>query len=889
MPDAQSTSSQTAETYIRPIVSYPHSAEVGKTYRLTIDLELDDATWPYEEEEYTLYCMVNAKPGFTSKSVGKNALVLHRFGGTYSPVQFLLHATESETQAKINIAFVNHRGVPVQSFTLPSVSITNSVENREVVGTWNSPVPDSSEPIPERHSSVIIIPSVEREPEKPLLLIDFDIPKRWSLSANKTIGSEDVAVYDGESLASLTPENIEQFRQAWEDDVVCITPSELFLPQLTFIDHVLEAIPGGLMSGEQNNLSFEGEIITPLIPLNPLLLDYMRSEDICDRLRFREAERGNTVEVSLDLSLSGIENDEPYTITRTYALRAENTLDGVPVLEIWPNIKSKGWKEYYAFYFDAGLGKDTFHVGFLNPKETRTFQDSQGGNYQSAKFDRFPNCIHCLNDAQILIGIILLKQPGTTVLDREWTVGVDLGNKLTNIYVKQDDNIAPLELKPLNLRVADSPFDTRFGTLFEYFVPENFIPDSNPLPLKTILTTRGAKTQDKREMKPILDGRIYCPNLAMSEENEWEEPNLQEGDAEYRRLFLSHLFLHISAIAVKEGIREINWMLSYPYHFTSIEITNYVKMWSGFAEKYSETTGIIHKCPSTLDGRHYKSNHAAFSRYFAEYERSSLISAACINIDSNMSHISIWENNALCHQTSFSLAKNDILIDLILKKPSIIEQFRMSPSFDRWEGMSSDAQREAVSTMLYWNSQDWLRDIRPTLTDEAEFQNFIQIVSIGVAGLYYYTGIMLRALQEANIYRNTKDTPVYIGNRGATILNWLDSTGEFSSHSEVNDLLSQILGFGSGSVDAGGSTLVSQNIGDEVACGLVISQSVFPPENLNERYFIPGEDCIINNQRANKYDRVKANLFCEQKHRQQHRHPRNRIRLLDSCMTTTQR
>jgi hypothetical protein len=79
---------------IQPVISYPKEAEVGKTYLMEIDLQMPESgfEWQYEEEEYLIYCMVNAGNLFTVTSVGESAIVLHRFGGTYGNAKFLLEA-----------------------------------------------------------------------------------------------------------------------------------------------------------------------------------------------------------------------------------------------------------------------------------------------------------------------------------------------------------------------------------------------------------------------------------------------------------------------------------------------------------------------------------------------------------------------------------------------------------------------------------------------------------------------------------------------------------------------------------------------------------------------------------------------------------------------------
>jgi hypothetical protein len=74
---------------VKPIITYPREAQVGKTYLMTIDLQPEEGfEWQYEEEEYPIYCTVDSNL-FSSKPVGEPVVVLHRFGGSYGEAKFL--------------------------------------------------------------------------------------------------------------------------------------------------------------------------------------------------------------------------------------------------------------------------------------------------------------------------------------------------------------------------------------------------------------------------------------------------------------------------------------------------------------------------------------------------------------------------------------------------------------------------------------------------------------------------------------------------------------------------------------------------------------------------------------------------------------------------------
>ncbi len=116
---------------IKPIVRYPRVAQVGKTYLMTIDLEVESgAEWNYDEEEYPVYCEVDSKL-FKTSIVGEPVIVLHRFGGSYGESKFLLITDTEEKFGTIKIILVNRWGMAVRHISLESISIVQALSNSQ--------------------------------------------------------------------------------------------------------------------------------------------------------------------------------------------------------------------------------------------------------------------------------------------------------------------------------------------------------------------------------------------------------------------------------------------------------------------------------------------------------------------------------------------------------------------------------------------------------------------------------------------------------------------------------------------------------------------------------------------------------------------------------------
>lgn len=174
--------------------------------------------------------------------------------------------------------------------------------NRSVLSGLNFPIQPRSMP-----SSVAIVPSKSKAPEKTIIILDPEIAVRWGQRP------QDIPVYQDKTLLTINLDDLESYKNIWRD-VVCVSVDELFLPQLKFIDHMADAIPGGLtFEDSQQVLAFSGEMITPLLPINPLLLEYLDIEYLRENLRFKALDDSDhQVEVTLDLPLSGINESTNY-------------------------------------------------------------------------------------------------------------------------------------------------------------------------------------------------------------------------------------------------------------------------------------------------------------------------------------------------------------------------------------------------------------------------------------------------------------------------------------------------------------------------------------------------------------------------------------------------
>jgi hypothetical protein len=847
---------RTLSLAVKPIIHYPRQAQVGKTYLMTIDLQAEEGfEWQYEEEEYPIYCKVDSEL-FSSKPIGEPVVVLHRFGGNYGESKFLLTALSKEAEGEISISLVNRWGVIFKILTLLKIRVLWETEKDISFSESYSQVSNSQIHVGDSH--LRLVHSDSKNPSKPLLIIDSNVAQSWGLNP------QDICVHKDKTLASLNLADLRSGKIRDWDDVTWRETKDLFSPNLTFIDREA-ALPGSMIVIANQPLLFNGNKVTPLIPIDNILLDYFTPEDLVKRLKFTQHGNSNTVRITLNLPLSGTNRQskrpQEFQVCKDYPLEEQNSLFDVPVLEIWPNFRLPSWQEYYGFYFDCNLGNRTFNIEFPQAREPHRFEENNG-KYLITRLSEFPDHIRCADNYQESLGLILINQPPVLKLAETWKVGVDFGTSFTNIYINHRNVIEPLNINPLDqrnslhLKVTESDVSTRVNVLFEYFIPECFLPLDKPLPLASILTTRG-QTYGNR-LRPIYDGRIYIPMYGNPHRKEilghYIETNLKRENIELSRLFLHNLSLIITAIAANQGVRKIEWSSSYPSIFSRLNRRKYLQSWRDITTELQETTGIQQICP---EESYFRSENLAFAQYFGDREQRDLISSVCINLGIETTDISLWQDNQLIHQSSIQLTSRHLFSQIIEFRPDLLAKW-FDQDTNSWNNLSPEIFKTKIDLLLGRESKQWLNNRRHRYENDVDFVGFVRLVALGIAGLHYYVGTIVSVMYQEGKYTESRIPSIYIGGHGSHLLNWLVSSGEFNSDSNINELLNRILSKSSGLEDVGDPIIISKRPQDEVACGLVLSETRLSESSANKGkyYEIAGENFTINGQDFTFKDRI---------------------------------
>ncbi len=678
---------------------------------------------------------------------------------------------------------------------------------------------------------------------------------------------QNIYLYHYQTLAAYSLERLRQDHP----NVRFLEAKEILLSELFFIQQE-NALPGALLPRSSKQLSNgqdeqgKPKNITPLLPINPILLDYLTPEDLNKNVSFEAIMIGTElgIKFTLRLPLSG----GMYRIDKQYKLKEANALAGVPVLEIWPNFRAYKWQEYYGFYYDVAQENSTFQVSLPNEKENYTLDLGIAGLNKTFRLEKFPSYICCHNSANEPQGLILLETPEEYgEYDKtEWIVGVDFGTSFTNIFYKKRNGVRErLSLEHLSIKVTESDLQNRLTAIVDYFIPDQIF--SRPLPMSTVLTTRGSKELSYENNRLIFEGRIFVPENSeeFNPNDDWIHTGLKwsKSNKYLNLLFLKNVALLITAQAVKSNVKAIQWSFAFPSAFSVNEQDFYHKEWENTIEELKEKTGIEHHCPEIDNTQFWRTESIAFGQFFAEQqiEGLNLFHTTCIDIGGGTSDISIWEGGQIIHQCSILFAGRHLFSQFLQLDPKLAEYITKNLSSENsvndsnWSNLSPKKRDAKVDFLLQVNSEKLLSDIQ-RFQDDSEFKKLKQLMAIGMAGLYYYIGTILKALNKKGDLISSEITPVYVGGNGSNFLNWLDINGRFSTSSkcEPNLLFRRMLIKGAGFEEANkeevnnlGYTFLSKNCKDEVAFGLTGGDIPIDQIYENTLYaFISGENCELN-------------------------------------------
>ena len=741
-------------------------------------------------------------------------------------------------------------------------------------------------------SSIKLVPSENKEPQKTLLVFDKSIAEEWG------VAPQDVCVWKGKTLA--TTQDFSGKRKpklSLPNDVELRRPQDFFSDKLFVISGKNAFLKDTtLVAKGSADLKFNQIDVTPILPFTQELLTYFDVRDLSERITFEQPHHGAPITVSLDLNLSGTteQPDKKFTIKKVYKEADIKTISTAPTVAIWPNFRTPDWKAYYTYFTTDG--QETFYTKpFLaagEKSDPRPDKDDRGNvKGEIIKTERFPEAMLCEYEGA-KVGVLLISVPEEIKGNNEtWCVGVDFGTSSTTVYNRKGD-AAPQPVS-FNDRIL---YISKSDAYQPSMVYNDFL---SPKREETPFFSLFQESENKKNNEPLLDGHIYFLedyNKLSSAKNlvsnlKWSAiPKHRE----HVREFLKQLCLQCAAEAINDGATGVKCNFSYPLSFTLTNRDDFTDIWRMVASDCEKKTGVSHQIVTPG-----QSESVVAAKFFASTLQNTRATggftsaAVCIDIGGETSDISIWQDNRLYWETSLRFAGRRIFLDMFKENPDFLNIFPMwDPEKDleeneriRKEAITSlksmknnDDQFYAQADALIQDKGQVLLNQLSLVGDKSAIQPFFQLISLGVAGLLYYVGLLLNHLSN-NTNFNSDIPSIYIGGNGSKILNWM-ARGSFNPDEEkgkrCRQHLKHVILMASEFADNNRGIEISESPKAEAAYGLVAestkltSDGIELTSNETDSEFLVGEkftengtdyewDEILTSERLGNRIRVSKN------------------------------
>jgi hypothetical protein len=699
-------------------------------------------------------------------------------------------------------------------------------------------------------SHVRLIPSEGRTPAKPLLVLDRSIAEQWDMAP------QNVTVDGAQTLASAQV-------QAPNADVW--KAADFFTKKL-FVIFQENAFPGTLGPGTQSlTLPGGSTTVTPILPLKAELMNHLTGEELAERVRWDQTPEG--LKIRLFLKLSGPDVNTPgrtVELTRLYRREDIQTLDNVPILEIWPNFKAKDWKAYYTCYSTDDV-TSTFAAKPFTLGDTVESELPLGGRRQRRywRTNDYPEAMICraavANPESRQLephnaGLLLLSQPQLVQSHGHvYKVGVDFGASSTIIFARLGQRSDPVKFNNRKVSVTATS-DTAQAQLFDFFLPRT----DNEMPLLSFFDDF-SNNPVAPEIRPFLDGHAYLLDDAnhfkirdgLKFDLKWSS---EKEDRRRVRAFLTQLCLQTSAELVADGANGASWAFSYPTAFSTEQKVGFPGIWRQVVAECAAQSGLPEVSPITS-----QTESVATALYFVNHRNAATaVGTIFIDIGGSTSDISIWQDNRAIWQTSVLLAGRSLFSNYLWYNPDFLGLF-LDVSALREEKAKNPTERKPyhalTDVMLRYNNERIFNEL-PVHAGTQQVKALRQHLALGVSGLLYYMGSLLQFLIQTGVYR--PEVPnIYVGGNGSLVFRWLDIDGE----ERINALYKAIFLKGVGWTDEKALRLkLSPEPKREAAYGLVsegnlqggeINQSVLAGESFIAQGSIDEWPDIISSEPGN--------------------------------------
>lgn len=640
---------------------------------------------------------------------------------------------------------------------------------------------------------------------------------------------------------------------------------DFFTPKLG----LLRSKPPGAFDAGRSLQGQDGNPVYAIFPIRPNLLRHLKPQSVLTAISF-DQERSNPKGIGVVLkipvaseraakALSSQSDAEPpldgavgqamdqtaevrkereLVVRRFYEWRETVAFDS-PVLEVWPDFKASNWARYFVLWDTAGQPASVFRcvpraAGEAGAAKTDgPFEES--AERKIWRLTNVPEYFSCSSAAGEQVGVLLVKykeyfDPSRKDAEASWTVGVDFGTSSTQLYYKPKDGkptVLPFETG--SLAVTETAL--RLPTIYRRFIPP---PPGLVSPFLSFFRRRPGQGATGTDLEAVRDGHIFFFAERLNQEQLLGEgggpgsnvrTNLKWGEGEEQTCalaFVKQVMLQAAAEAFRKGASVPEWRYAVPTAFTQIDDDRIKGYWKNAAT-------WLATAPISLDAdpKQYTETAAAAAffkslpAHLNEFKAVLGHGAIFIDIGGGTSDISIWQDNEIFYHASVRLAGQDILLRPLFRLRHTLREFLPKDLKDH-VGIGEQGLFVAFLEAYLRGHGDELRS--QLEKNRSAARKLLQTLALGLCGLFYYTGVLLKhsieKIEKPKPYDRNNIPDVRVAGSGSKLLDWLSIC--FSRDASEDVLFRRMMLHAAGiNPDRNGHLKISPLQKHEVAWGLV--------------------------------------------------------------------
>jgi hypothetical protein len=254
--------------------------------------------------------------------------------------------------------------------------------------------------------------------------------------------------------------------------------------------------------------------------------------------------------------------------------------------------------------------------------------------------------------------------------------------------------------------------------------------------------------------------------------------------------YLKQLCLHCAAEAFRQGGRTLDWYYSLPTAFSLGRRADFIALWAQVRDWVQEQTGMACNDP------HWLTESVAAARYFAyRWDMPAGVAAVVMDIGGGTSDVAIWAKNQLILQTSVRLAGTELFLKPLFENRKELLPLLLAGVVDDAFISRLSATQSGYYRQFYARIDGLLRAEGTSVRQRVlpafdQLGSLIAPMGLGLCGLFYYVGLMLRHLRERGLFGD--DVPqVFVGGNGSNLLHWV-ARGDWVPGALVNELFREV-------------------------------------------------------------------------------------------------